>query len=90
MELGLPLALRFVQRVCGQAARQVGAWRGGHGKGRGTDTGGGSVSAGGYKEKIGGHVGWWKKDQENMRKTKVQREGEGRGGAREGGGRGRK
>lgn len=27
MELGLPLALRLVQRVCGQGARQVGAGR---------------------------------------------------------------
>lgn len=27
MELGLPLALRLVQRVCGQSARQVGGGR---------------------------------------------------------------
>lgn len=56
VELGLPLALRLVQRVCGQGARQVGG--GGHGEGWGTDMGRG-MSAEGRKEKEG-HVGWWK------------------------------
>lgn len=37
MELGLPLALRLVQRVCGQGVRQVGG--GGRGEGWGMDMG---------------------------------------------------
>lgn len=61
MELGLPLALRLVQRVCGQGARQVGGrrtWR---------RSGMGVVSAGVHK---GRQVGWWKEDQVDMRNTK--------------------
>lgn len=53
MELGLPLALRLVQRVCGQGARQVGGrrtWR----------RSGGGCECRRTQER---HVGWWKEDQ---------------------------
>lgn len=85
MELGLPLALRLVQRVCGQGARQVGAGR--------TEGRSGNGHGGGGREC---REDTWEGGERIRRISSRQdrREDEGRGGAREGrregGGKGRK